>query len=270
MGDKRHLNRAALDALYDRYNRRAYVHPDPLEFLYAYPDVRDREIVGLVASSLAYGRVAQILKSVERVLDVMGMSPSTYLKGATRHTLRSDFAGFSHRFARGEHLAELLLGTKRAIAHFGSLQACLLSAMKESDENLLPGLVCLTEELTAENGGMGHLIPLARRGSACKRLNLYLRWMVRTDDVDIGGWSELPRAKLIIPLDTHMHRLGLRLNCTRRKQADMRTALEITDCFKAINPWDPVRYDFSLTRLGIRGDLDPGDLLPDLQASRRG
>ncbi len=250
------LRLESLEDLYHRYNRREYVHPDPLEFLYGYPDIRDREIVGLIASSLAYGRVAQILRSVGRVLDIMGPSPHTYLSRSTPASLRQDFAGFVYRFARSSHLVDLMLGIKRVIGDYGSLQQCLLSGMKESDENILPGLSHLTEALIGHNGEMGHLIPLASRGSSCKRLNLFLRWMIRKDDVDMGGWADPPPSKLIIPLDVHMHRFCRNLACTERKQADMRTALDITDCFREINPEDPVRYDFSLTRLGIRSDLD--------------
>ncbi|MBW2545477.1 MAG: TIGR02757 family protein, partial [Deltaproteobacteria bacterium] len=104
-------------------------------------------------------------------------------------------------------------------------------------------------------------VPLPAKGSACKRLNLFLRWMVRRDDVDPGGWDDIPPSKLVIPLDTHMHRICLAFGFTKRKQADMKTALEITDSFRAIVPDDPVRYDFALTRLGIRKDAAPASLL---------
>jgi len=97
-----------------------------------------------------------------------------------------------------------------------------------------------------------YLLPDPRLGSACKRLNLYLRWMVRRDAVDPGGWN-VPPAKLVVPLDTHMHALGRALGLTDRRSADLRTALEITAAFRAIAPDDPVRYDFALTRLGMRG-----------------
>ncbi len=98
---------------------------------------------------------------------------------------------------------------------------------------------------------MTMLLPSPGKGSACKRLNLFLRWMVRSDDVDPGGWSGVDAGKLIVPLDTHMHRMGLEVGLTRRKQADMQAALEVTRAFRTIAPEDPVRYDFALTRLGI-------------------
>ena len=103
--------------------------------------------------------------------------------------------------------------------------------------------------------------PSPERGSACKRINLFLRWMVRKDRVDPGGWDKVPRSMLIIPLDTHMYHICTGLNMTCRKSADMTTAVEITEAFRKIAPEDPVRYDFSLTRLGIRKDADPDSFL---------
>lgn len=256
------INKKKLDKLYDKYNRRNYVHPDPLEFLYAYKDLNDREIAGLIASSLAYGRVAQILKSVSYVLNIMGPSPSLFMKKASLRTLHKAFAGFSHRFATCEKLSNMLMGAKQVIEEYGSLYNCFLDGMKKDDETVLAALTIFAQNITA-NGkySPGHLIPLPERGSACKRLNLFLRWMVRKDDVDPGGWDKIAISKLIIPLDIHMHRIGIRINLTGRKQSDMRTALEITDGFKKMVPEDPVRYDFALTRLGIRDDTDFDDFL---------
>jgi len=249
-----------LERLYRQYNRRAYVHPDPLEFLYAYPDLRDREIVGLIASSLAYGRVAQILKSVGSVLNIMGPCPSDFLKAASPESLKEAYSDFRHRFADGENLAALLTGAKQVIGRYGSLHDCFLEGMNTTDTTVLPALSFFARKI-AEGSAFrcGHLIPLPERGSACKRLNLFLRWMVRKDAVDPGGWDHIPLSGLIVPLDVHLHRISLRLGMTARKQADMKTALEVTSGFKKVSPDDPVRYDFALTRLGIRKDADPDD-----------
>jgi uncharacterized protein (TIGR02757 family) len=254
-----------LETFYRRYNRRGYVHPDPLEFLYAYPDVRDREIVALIASALAYGRVAQILKSVSRVLEIIGPSPRAFLEATGLPALRADFKGFVHRFADGESISALMTGAAAAVREHGSLEACFLSGYDPSDETVLPALAPFSEKIACAFPGLdpGHLIPLAARTSACKRLNLFLRWMVRNDAVDPGGWGSVSPAKLIVPLDTHMHRVGLSLGFTRRKQADIRTALEITAGFRELSPEDPVRYDFALTRPGIRGEGDASEMLAE-------
>jgi uncharacterized protein (TIGR02757 family) len=257
------LDKKKLEALYERYNRKEYLHPDPLEFLYNYEDDRDREIVGLIASALAYGRVAQIVKSVAAVLDRMP-SPRAFLERSSPDRMRRSFADFRHRFTTGEELAAVLLGAKRVIERYGSLRRCFAGGLIAGDDTVLPALSAFVAELTDDAGGAGwSLLPLPGRGSACKRLHLFLRWMVRRDEVDPGGWDEVPRAKLIVPLDTHMHRIGRHLGLTGRKQADLRAALETTRAFRTIRPDDPVRYDFALSRLGIRADADLTGFLCD-------
>jgi uncharacterized protein (TIGR02757 family) len=248
--------RNRLDGLYSKYNRREFVHPDPVEFLYGYEDLSNREIVAFVASSLAYGRVAQIHKSVARALQRMMPSPSVFLQQATYEEIHRTFADYKHRVTTGHKFACMLFGLKQILQHYGSLQACFLTGLNDHD-TVLPALTTFTTELTTfSDDKLSHLVPCPTNRSACKRLNLFLRWMVRQDRVDPGGWEDIPASKLIVPVDIHMHRVCLCLGMTRRKQADMRTALEITEAFRGIVPEDPVRYDFVLTRRAIRGEAD--------------
>jgi len=251
-----------LDNLYNKYNRRRYVHPDPLEFLYSYKEIREREIVGLIASSLAYGRVAQILKSVSLVLDKMNPSPFLFLKDSDYKSIYNTFDGFKHRFAGSGELAALLFGIKNVINRFGSLHECFLAGFSKNNENVIPAMTFFSTQLTEGKNKPGHLVALPEKGSACKRTNLFLRWMIRKDKVDPGGWAGIPLSKLIIPLDTHMHKISLALNLTKRKQANMVTALEITAGFKRLVHEDPVKYDFTLTRFGIRDDMDIDSVIP--------
>ncbi|HUT57179.1 MAG TPA: TIGR02757 family protein [Phycisphaerae bacterium] len=248
-------HRQALDELYEAYNRRRYVHPDPVEFLYAYDDSEDREVAALVASSLAFGRVAHILVSVRKVLDRLGPSPASFLADTPDARLRSMFAGFVHRFVGSDELAAMLIGAKRARRRFGGLQACFRQGVGSNDGTVVPALTAFSAALNELGGGCGFLLPSPAGGSACKRLNLMLRWLVRRDDVDPGGWPTEWADKLLVPLDTHMHRIARAMNATRRKAADLRTAEEVTAAFRGIRPDDPVRYDFALTRLGIHPDL---------------
>jgi uncharacterized protein (TIGR02757 family) len=258
----------ALETLRARYNRREFVHPDPLEFLYGYEDARDREVAGLIASSLAYGRVGSILRSVARVLERMDR-PARFLEEASEDVLFTAFRDFRHRVTSGETLSLLLLGAKRVISQYGSLGACFKAALKEEHDTVFPALSSFVGELARAAGSCPtHLLPVPAKGGACKRLNLFLRWMVRRDEVDPGGWDGVPPSKLVIPLDTHMHAMGRMLGFTKRRQADRRTALEITAAFRSIAPEDPVRYDFALTRLGIRGDGDLEGFMKDVRAER--
>lgn len=243
-----------LEALYSAYNRRCYVHPDPLEFLYGFPDPLDVEIVGILASSLAYGNVKQILRSVSLVLTKMGACPSAFLLNSPFNGIAGTFSDFKHRFTTGEDLARLLWGLRLVIKRHGSLQKCFMSRLRHDDRTVIPALSAFVAELFP--GGCDFLIPTPGKGSACKRLNLFLRWMVRRDDVDPGGWDGVSPSKLLVPLDTHMHRIALRLGLTERRPADLQTAVEITEAFRKLSPQDPVRYDFVLTRFGIRKDLD--------------
>lgn len=246
-----------LDGLYETYNQRRFVHPDPLECLYDYDDPADREIVALIAASLAYGQVRQILKSVSDVLSRMGSSPYAYLMGESAERIQSDLFGFVHRFARETHVSALLTGIQAAVKAHGSLQNCFQTCLADEDTTLLPALCRFAGILRSGSacGEPGHLLACPEKGSACKRLNLFLRWMVREDRVDPGGWPGVPASMLIIPLDTHMFRICRALGLTSRKQANMRTAIEITEGFRQWAPADPVKYDFTLSRFGIRKEL---------------
>jgi uncharacterized protein (TIGR02757 family) len=249
------LDRETLEGLYDRYNRREFVHPDPLEFLYDYEDIADREIAALVASSLAYGKVSQIIKSVAAVLERVGPSPAAFIRNSSSRSLEMKLSGFKHRMTAGQDLARVLAGAKAVIERYGSLNTCFASKMDEAHETVIPALSSFVAEISDESGGSCEFhLPSPDGGSACKRLNLFLRWLVRKDEVDPGGWEGVPSSRLVVPLDTHMHKICYKYGMTKRKQADLRAALEITARFREIEPDDPVKYDFALTRLGIRED----------------
>ena len=241
-----------LEDLYRKYNNRKFIHPDPLEFLYNYKGLREQEVVGIIASSLAYGQVKQILKSVSSILNVMGSRPSEFLKKVRSEALKSTFSSFKHRFTTGEELAIFLSNIGSILRKYGSLNSCFMESYINEQE-IFPALLNFIKELRAgQCSCYNSLIPLPKGGCAYKRMNLYLRWMVRKDNVDLGGWDGIPASKLIVPLDIHMHRIALECNLTSRRQADMITALQITDFFKKICPEDPVKYDFALTRAGIQ------------------
>ena len=254
-----------LELIFDQYHKRALVEPDPLQFLYQYPDVRDREIVALIASCLAYGRVAQILKAVESVLAPMGKHPWEYLCLGDGSGMVQEFETFKYRFATGTHVIGLLSGIRNVVEQYGSLEACFAHGQSGEDLSVLTALSFFTRQIK-EGRNLGHLMADPEKGSACKRSSLFLRWMVRKDEVDPGGWTCVPTSRLIVPLDTHMHTAGRMLGFTKRKQANMKTAREVTQGFARFCPDDPVKYDFSLTRFGIHPDMDVHDLETLIQA----
>lgn len=191
----------------------------------------------------------------------MGSSPYDYVMGSSEEALANAFPGFKHRFTSGSDVSVMLTGVKGVVGRYGSLNKCFTAGMHGSDETVIPGLSSFVARLAGGPVSCTYLMPSPAGGSACKRLNLFLRWMVRQDNVDPGGWTGVAASKLVIPLDTHMHRICLELGLTERKQANLRTALEITDGFRAFAPEDPVRYDFALTRLGIRDDISLKDFV---------
>ncbi len=231
------------------------VDPDPLLYLYDYPDVREREIAGLIAACLAYGQVRQIMKAVKSILEKMGPSPRDYVLQRSDREMAADFKGFVYRFARASHVVALFRGVRQVLKRFSSLEDCFCRGLQTDRDTVISGLVFLCRRLDPDKT-TGHLLADPSKSSACKRSHLYLRWMVRSDAVDPGGWDQVSPSLLVIPVDRHMHRAGHLLGFTRRKAADLKTALEITAGFRRLVPDDPVKYDFCLTRYGIRDELN--------------
>ncbi len=247
-----------LNRLYDYYNHYKFIHPDPLEFLYNYKDRLDQEIVGLIASSLAYGKVNQILKNVQKILNILGKRPRLYLMTKSPSEIKKDILGFKYRFTTEEDMFSLLIGIRGIIKQYGSLETGFKSHLNNKKHpKIIYALMGFCEEIKKASGNkINFLIPSPSKGSACKRFNLFLRWMVRSDKVDPGCWEGIPSSILIVPVDTHMFTIAHTLGFTKRKNVDLKTAIEITEKFKYIQPNDPVKYDFALTRLGIRDEMD--------------
>jgi uncharacterized protein (TIGR02757 family) len=251
--------RPVLEKLYKKYNRRELIKPDPLQFVYEYDRPCDMEIAGFVAAVLAYGRVAQIEKSVTAMLAIMGTSPYEFVLNF-RATDRKKLAGFKHRFNTGDDLADLFVLLKKVIRKDGGLESFFLRGYNDGDKTVVNALSGFCGSLLSEHSrknaghvsrGLQYLLSDPAKGSACKRLNLFLRWMVRDDDVDPGLWKSVDKAKLIVPIDVHMGRLCKILNLYDRKTVSLKAAMEITEAFAQIEPADPAKYDFCLSRIGI-------------------
>lgn len=250
-GPRLEVVRAWLEDCYRVYHRTRWIGSDPIQFIYRFSNDNDREIVGLIASSLAYGNVAAINASVTRALGLMSDQPYRFLVGEDERGIRNACEGFRHRWTGPDSLASLLIGIRRVVTEYGSLGSGFL-AVDEGARDVSGTLSRWTALLTR---GMPeirkNLLSDPERGSACKRLHLYMRWMVRKDEVDPGCWRGISPSRLLVPLDTHVYRFAVSTGLTRRKAADRKTVEEITDAFRYLCPADPVKYDFSLTRPGI-------------------
>jgi uncharacterized protein (TIGR02757 family) len=256
-----------LEILYRTYGPETSAS-DPIVFLERYRAPEDREVVGWIASAFAYGRVETIQDHVSRILSALGPSPARTLDGISdfRRFARERLRGFRHRFHGEQDAALLLYVIARARRASGSLKAFFEREMNEGDRDVGPLLARVVRRITAfdyrplrgsrsfpETAAARFLFPDASSGSACKRWNLYLRWMVRRDRLDYGLWTGIAPARLVVPTDTHIHLIARRLGLTRRRTADWKTAREITDRLARFDPDDPVRFDYALCRIGIFG-----------------
>ena len=251
---------------------------DPLAFAHRYTDAGDREVAAFLAASLAFGRVASIRASVARVLEAMGPNPAAFLEtwdGKPLGALRT----FRHRWVSGKDVEDFLRMVKRARRAHGSLGALFAAGDEEGEktgdflegEERRPGsrsdfpdyvaslstflrsLRALSPSEKGASRGLAFLLPEPHGGSACKRQHLFLRWMVRTEGFDLGLWSggRFTPARLLLPMDTHVHRIARYLGLTRRPAADLAASREATGWLRTLNPEDPVAYDWALSRLGI-------------------
>jgi uncharacterized protein (TIGR02757 family) len=249
------LLRERLERLRRRYHDRRFVDSDPLVFLYDYEAVVDREVAGLVASALAYGNVTAMLPAIRRVLEALGPAPSAALARAGAMALRRRFRGFRYRFTTGAQVAGLLAAAARVQREHRSIDSAVAAARADGGVAALGALADVLRASTPV--ALGQLVPHPDDGSACKRMCLYLRWMVRRDAIDPGGWTSLRADELIVPLDVHVFRAARRLGWTKRRTPNLRAAEEVTAALAAIAPGDPLRYDFAITRPGILKEVAP-------------
>lgn len=255
--------RRRLDALYLHYDHR-FVEPDPLQLVRAQATGADREVVGLLAAALAYGNVIQIKRSIGVVLEVLGPRPAEAVRSLAPPEVARRLAGFRHRFNDGRDVACLLHLVRQMLESHGSVEAFFAAGHDAAAPDVGPALVSFSARVLAldpgglyrgrrlpPEAGVRFFFPSPVDGSACKRLNLYLRWMVRRGGVDLGVWRAVDPAALVIPLDAHVYAIARRLRLTRYRSAGWAMAADITRRLRRLDPCDPVKYDFALHRMGL-------------------
>jgi uncharacterized protein (TIGR02757 family) len=254
----------ALDALYDDYDFIGRAGRDPISLPARYRDRKDIEVAAFIASALAYGRVDLFLPVARAVLERMGEHPAEFAAqmGPGRHSRL--FEGLSYRFQREGDLAALVYSIGRVINSHGGLEAAFMKGFSPEHEDIGPALTHFMHELVGVDTspvcgpgekprGLLQLFPSPENGGAAKRGCLFLRWMVRDADIDFGLWKGVPRDRLVIPLDTHIARVGRCLGLTKKRSNGWRTAQDITRALKELEPGDPLKYDFALCHRGIQG-----------------
>lgn len=256
-----------LDRYYKEYNFRESILQDPIEFPHRYKKPEDIEIAGFIASCLAYGRVDLFKPVIGRILSLMGSSPCAFLIEFKARRDDRLFAGIKYRFNENRDIICLLYVMGEILKKNNSLKNAFKAHYRNEDVNIgnaLEGFIDYilgidTSEVYGKNikpKGFLQFFPSPAKGSACKRMNLFLRWMIRDKDIDFGIWKGIPKNKLVIPLDTHIARISRCLGFTGRKANDWKTAVEITDALKKLDPEDPLKYDFAMCHYGISGRCD--------------
>lgn len=246
--------KSRLDALVETFDVTT-IAPDPLQLALRFDDPFDQEVAGLIAAAFAYGRADIIVANIGAVLAKMKPSPHRYLATFDASEARRRFAGFVHRFHKTPDLVAFLGCLARVIRVHGSLGALFETCYDETDADIGPSLARFVEAVqrpgNQQPATLRYLLTSPNDGSACKRMNLFLRWMVRRTSPDLGLWMFVDPAKLVMPVDTHIHRIATFLGLNDRKSADWKAARALTDKLARFDRSDPVRYDFALCRLGI-------------------
>ncbi len=247
-----------LDYHYARYDK-SKISPDPLEIPHLYSERNNIELVAFLASVFAYGGVKQILKTLYSLSNLLGENPVASLSDIETTVRRVISSQIKYRFYSNADVANLL----RLLAHFrekyGSLENLFMKGYNENDrnvrnaaENFSLAFLQACKEKGCLTRGIKFMFPRPSKGSAAKRMNLFLRWMVRDDELDFGLWRGVRKNALVIPLDVHVARIARKLGLTARKSNDWKTAEEITETLKLFDKNDPVKYDFALCHIGMR------------------
>jgi len=270
----------ALDRLYTDYNREESAS-DPVHRVRPFATAADREIAGFCAAALAFGRVASVLNSIDTLFRIMGPAPADFVRTFEPDAPHPELRGMVHRWTKGVDLAALLWILRQMLEQAGSIEKYFANGLAETDDDIGAALDRFSRRALAmdirrvygrvpKRAGVCYFFPRPSAGSACKRLNLFLRWMVRRDEVDLGVWTRVRASKLIVPLDTHVIRLGRCLRLTRYVSPGWKMAADITASLRNLDPHDPVRFDFSICHLGMMNACGFGRRQGDTQCPLRG
>jgi len=290
-----------LDRLYGAFN-----YPDsaadPIQIVRRFQSPEDREVVGFLASALAFGRVGSVLQSIERVLTVTGRNPAAFVRTYDPRRQGRELEPIVHRWTRGIDLSALLWILRMMLERSGSVEGFFLEGHSDAAEDVGEGLDSFSTRALAINldaiygtskpggrrpratgkpvvtlshratsrVGVGYFFPRPSKGSACKRLNLFLRWMVRRDALDLGVWTRISPSQLIVPLDTHVIRVGRCLKLTRYASPGWAMARDITASLRRLDPNDPVRYDYALCHMSMMNACGFGTSRGDIHCPLKG
>ena len=249
--------RELLEALHDKYNRPEFIPDDPISVPHRYTDRADREIAGFLSATIAWGNRKAIVSSGHRMMHFMDDAPADFVRNASQRELAL-LSSYVHRTFNGRDLRDFVLALRRMDRRFGGL-----GVFFEERYAAVQSIPAVLSEFRREFFSCDHAprcekhLSSIDRGAACKRLCMFLRWMVRRDDrgVDFGLWRSIPMSALYLPLDLHSGDVARTLGLLVRRQNDWRAVEEVTAVLRTFDPEDPVRYDFALFGAGMDGFL---------------
>ncbi|HEX8027429.1 MAG TPA: TIGR02757 family protein [Vicinamibacterales bacterium] len=269
-----------METLYSEFNAEHSV-ADPIWMVRRFERPDDREVVGFIAAALAFGRVQSVLNSIEGMLAVMGKSPAAFVRDFAPSRQRDVFTPLVHRWTNGADFAALVWILHQMIDRSGSIEGFFADGLDDDAVDVAGALQSFSTRAMAldvsaiygrrkPKPGVAYFFSRPSSGGACKRLNLFLRWMVRQDRVDLGVWKRVRPGQLIVPLDTHIIRVGQCLQLTRLKSPGWRMAADITASLRAIDPIDPIKFDFSICHLGMMNACGFGKKTGDARCPLKG
>ena len=250
--------KAYLDHLVERFERPAFIEADPIAIPHGFNDPRDQETIGLYAALLAWGQRRTVLNKLAELCERMRYRPYRFVREFDAARDAAQLEGFKHRTFQPTDALELTRRLSAVLREYGSLEALFARHLPTDAPDVRPAIQGFSDTLLTI---LPQTPPRLRKhlarpdaGSACKRLNMYLRWMVRPGPVDLGIWRTIEPGRLVLPLDVHAGRQARALGLLTRKADDWRAALELTEACRVLCPKDPARYDFAFFGVGAYGE----------------
>lgn len=244
-----------LDKLYIEYSHK-FSSKDPVWILHRFGDDKDIELIGLITAAFAYGSVEQINSFINALLDKIGNKPYEFTINFSKRKDKKFLKDLYYRFNSNLDITDMFSSLNKILTEYATLKNLFMNYYDNSHFNIIPALTGFTGELNKKiknkKGSYYHyLFSNPQNKSTCKRMNLFLRWMIRKDEIDLGIWNKVNTSKLIMPVDTHIARISKKLKLVNRKSIDLKFAIELTEILKTFDPFDPVKYDFALCHIGI-------------------
>lgn len=245
------ITKTELDKLVEKYENKTFIESDPIQIPHRYKDKEDIEIVAFISALFAYGSRKVFIPKLDELFSKMGKKPLEYIKNGEF----SNLINFNYRFAKENDVIEILKILSKLYNSNETLQT-LFRYGYEQKSNIKGMLQVVTDYFylnSTDNVGEGFYFMLAnpKNNGAMKRLNMFLRWLVRKPPVDFGLWDFIPTSELLIPLDTHVAKISREMNLLTRKSNDFKAVLELTDKLKQFDANDPTKYDFAIYAKGI-------------------